>query len=108
MAALWIDLNDRIALGCPKVFRQHVTVNVPHPLHCDKFLACLAYGTAERPCEIFILFNNFLAQLKNDTFSGPPNLHWDNRQKRCDYPEIARCPRRKINENRVGIGMNRI
>ncbi|EAT41402.1 AAEL006953-PA [Aedes aegypti] len=58
---------------CPTKVDPQVTVHLPHPNSCSKFLTCVGSNPVEQDC--------------------PAGLHWNNEQSFCDYPRASGCSR---------------
>ncbi|XP_058835366.1 peritrophin-1-like [Topomyia yanbarensis] len=61
------------SLLCPFKFDPSVTVHLPHPTDCAKYLTCVGSSPVEQYC--------------------PAGLHWNQDLNLCDYPRASRCTR---------------
>lgn len=66
-------------LGCPE-FNQFVTVHIPHPYDCGKYLVCLSRSVMEQTC--------------------PSNLYFNLEKKMCDYPHNVKCETEVVHYDR--------
>lgn len=62
--------RDYKGMGCPD-FDSTVTVHLPHPIYCSKYLTCLSKSVIEQSC--------------------PGRLHWNIEKNMCDYPDPLKC-----------------
>ncbi|XP_055626064.1 uncharacterized protein LOC129768434 [Toxorhynchites rutilus septentrionalis] len=61
------------SLLCPTDFDPSVTVHIPHPTSCSKFLTCVGSQPVEQDC--------------------PAGLEWNESATLCDYRRAAKCTR---------------
>lgn len=63
--------REKEQMGCPAKFDSSVTIHLPHPTTCEKYLTCLSKSVIEQLC--------------------PPKMHWNVNENMCDYIENANC-----------------
>nr|ABJ97694.1 mucin-like peritrophin [Toxorhynchites amboinensis] len=59
---------------CPPNFDPAVTIHIPHPTNCSKFITCVGSQPVEQDC--------------------PQGLEWSESATRCDYQQNANCEHR--------------
>ncbi|XP_058463316.1 peritrophin-1-like isoform X2 [Malaya genurostris] len=73
---------------CPLQFDPSVTVHLPHPTDCSKYLTCVGSTPVEQYC--------------------PAGLHWNHEANQCDYPRASRCSRGAAASERATFNLSDI